>query len=258
MWNDLSKMNKNVRQFLPRESEAGFTLIEMSIVLVIIGLIIGGIVKGQEVVANARAKSQVAQLDAIKGAVYTFQDKFGYAPGDLKGNAILQLAAGTDGNQDGYITVTQSSTVTSVDDSVDVSGSTSESPTAWLQIASAGLLSAVNLNGVALSTATTANYPGKIATSYVWLATFWNSNFGITGISARLQAGTGKPTPILRMQDAASIDQKFDDGSPATGSIYVSAATVTNCVSSTTAGASYTQATTLSNVTLTCVLDFGL
>ncbi len=59
MGSDCKNMNKNVRQFLPRDNQAGFTLIEMSIVLVIIGLIIGGIVKGQEVVANTSPLSRI-------------------------------------------------------------------------------------------------------------------------------------------------------------------------------------------------------
>lgn len=53
----------------------GFTLIEMSIVLVIIGLIIGGILKGQEIIESSRQKNIITQVDGIRSAINTFADK---------------------------------------------------------------------------------------------------------------------------------------------------------------------------------------
>jgi prepilin-type N-terminal cleavage/methylation domain-containing protein len=65
------------------KGQAGFTLVELAIVLVIIGLLIGGILKGQELIAATRVNSTVSQIKAIDAATYTFVDTYGGLPGDL-------------------------------------------------------------------------------------------------------------------------------------------------------------------------------
>jgi prepilin-type N-terminal cleavage/methylation domain-containing protein len=61
---------------------AGFTLIEIAIVLVIIGLLLGGVVKGQEPITSARVRSLIAQQDGIRAAFFGFQDRYRALPGD--------------------------------------------------------------------------------------------------------------------------------------------------------------------------------
>ncbi|HRJ17375.1 MAG TPA: prepilin-type N-terminal cleavage/methylation domain-containing protein, partial [Saprospiraceae bacterium] len=61
----------------------GFTLVELAISLTIIGLLIGGILKGQEMIVTARVASTVAQVNAYESAVVTFQDKYNAVPGDM-------------------------------------------------------------------------------------------------------------------------------------------------------------------------------
>ena len=64
----------------------GFTLIELAIVLVVIGLLLGGILKGQELIESARARNLISQMDSIKAAFFTFQDKYRALPGDYPGD----------------------------------------------------------------------------------------------------------------------------------------------------------------------------
>lgn len=66
-----------------RRSEAGFTLVELAVVMIIIGLLIGGVLKGQELIANAQVTSTVAQVKGIDAATTTFRDMFAAIAGDM-------------------------------------------------------------------------------------------------------------------------------------------------------------------------------
>ena len=63
--------------------EIGFTLIELSIVLVIIGLVVGGVLVGQDLIKSAEVRAQISQIEKFNTAVNTFQGKYGYLPGDI-------------------------------------------------------------------------------------------------------------------------------------------------------------------------------
>ncbi len=61
----------------------GFTLVELAIVMTIIGLLVGGILKGQKMVENAKLKKTISQLDGIRTATIIFLDKYNQLPGDM-------------------------------------------------------------------------------------------------------------------------------------------------------------------------------
>src|SRR5579883_3383059 len=66
-----------------RMKTSGFTLIELSIVLIIIGLIVGGILTGRDLIDAAARRAQISQIEKYNTAVHTFQVKYGYLPGDI-------------------------------------------------------------------------------------------------------------------------------------------------------------------------------
>ena len=87
---------------ISHRNERGFTLVELSIVLVIIGLLIGAVLKGQELIESARVKSLVTQIDSYKTATSIFRDRFRQLPGDFD-DGVARLGASGEGDNDGII-----------------------------------------------------------------------------------------------------------------------------------------------------------
>jgi prepilin-type N-terminal cleavage/methylation domain-containing protein len=83
------------------KNQKGFTLIEIAIVLVIIGLLIGGVLKGQSMIQNARVKRLVTDMQGMTTAVIAFQDRYGQLPGDE--NAATPPGDANNGNANGLI-----------------------------------------------------------------------------------------------------------------------------------------------------------
>ena len=83
--------------------DAGFSLVELAIVLVVLGLLIGGVLKGVELVESARLKSILTQVNEFRIAVSTFIDRYDALPGDY--HEASQYIKGTlkDGNNSGFI-----------------------------------------------------------------------------------------------------------------------------------------------------------
>jgi prepilin-type N-terminal cleavage/methylation domain-containing protein len=69
----------------------GFTLIELSIVIVIIGLVIGGVLVGKDLIASSKIRAQISQVENYTSAFYAFKTKYGYAPGDMPPTEAAQL-----------------------------------------------------------------------------------------------------------------------------------------------------------------------
>jgi prepilin-type N-terminal cleavage/methylation domain-containing protein len=74
------------------KNQKGFTLVEIAIVLVIIGLLLGGVLKGQQLIENTKYKNFVQQINAYRSAVYSFQDRYKALPGDFS-QASTKLTA---------------------------------------------------------------------------------------------------------------------------------------------------------------------
>lgn len=75
----MTQQNRNPR------GEAGFTLIEIAIVLVIIGLLLGGVLQGQQLIENSRVRSATNDINGIAAGAFSYQDRYGRLPGDDPG-----------------------------------------------------------------------------------------------------------------------------------------------------------------------------
>src|SRR5213595_216102 len=92
---NLGSNNKGERPMTKRQQ--GFTLVEIAIVLVIIGLLLGGILKGQEMINQAKIKNVIADFSGISAAYHGYVDRYKKIPGDdpCAGGAVTMGNCGT-------------------------------------------------------------------------------------------------------------------------------------------------------------------
>ena len=102
-------MKNSIKAVQAMRSQQGFTLIEIAIVLVIIGLLVGGVLQGQELIENSRVKQAVKDMNGTAAAVFAYQDRYGRTPGDdgptatLQGRGSSWSSANIGGNADGRL-----------------------------------------------------------------------------------------------------------------------------------------------------------
>ncbi|MFZ4124521.1 MAG: type II secretion system protein [Rickettsiales bacterium] len=196
----------------------GFSLVELSIVLVILGLLTGGILAGQSLIRAAELRAVSTEQQRYTAAIGTFRDKYFAIPGDMI-NATSFGAGTWIGNGDGDGTVETTGTAT-----------TNEISLFWVHLAAAGLIegSYTNVSGTAM-TAGTNNPRSKLSNSG-WnvggigaIATTPTTDYfeGSYGNAFLFGGGTSATLPLeaLKPEEAWNIDTKADDGKPATGAI---------------------------------------
>lgn len=185
----LGSLKKIIAASKPRR-EAGFSLVELSIVLIIIGLIVGGIMKGQDLIDSARLKSVVSQINNYQMAVRAYDDRFDRLPGDDDGASVHLKSDLKNGNGDGIV-------------------DGDESVLFWDHLAAAGLIAlpgqgdklpTTKLGGVIM----VQHDPHKTMTGH-WFVLGRKSGDGLIG--------------LLTPAQAHAIDQKNDTGRPDQGFI---------------------------------------
>ena len=230
-----------------RSLREGFTLIELSIVLVIIGLLVGGVLVGRDLIVAAQVRQQISQIEKYNTAVHTFQLKYNCLPGDCKNAADFGFPARGpnpgEGDGDGVL------------QGIGANGGqegAGELVMFWVDLSMAGLINEQ------YNTASSTVLPGGIITPsstpsvdaffpkanigqgnyvYVWSggigngtqwapASIFNDGKNYFGIQAvgfvqngemlGVNEGLGVSIPVWQ---AYNIDQKIDDGIPFSGKV---------------------------------------
>ncbi len=222
-------------------NQAGFTLVELSIVLVIIGLIVSGVLVGQDMIRAAEIRATVAQVERFDTATNTFRGKYNGLPGDLGGAPNFTLSslnhgAANAGDDDRLI---ESGSCT------DANGYGGESALFWVHLREAGLTKGA-VNGVVDYTAVAAIAAGTFGDAHMIEADLGKGNrFHISNAAGRNYYGLGQYTATtittcaltsgdaITPLEAFQIDEKIDDGNAATGIVLslADAATLTGAPS---------------------------
>lgn len=74
-----------------KRNNSGFTLVELAIVLVIIGLLVGGVLQGQELIKQAQIRNAIGRINEFDTAINTFRAKYRYLPGDIPKSSAFGL-----------------------------------------------------------------------------------------------------------------------------------------------------------------------
>jgi prepilin-type N-terminal cleavage/methylation domain-containing protein len=188
------------------KKQSGFTLVEIAIVLVIIGLLLGGVLKGQELINSAKVKNFASDIRNISTMVYAYQDRFRALPGDdpraatnFTGGTLATTPAASQGNA-------------RINGNWDATTVTEETVLFWQHVRLAGLASGTSVVSAA---AADAYYPrnadgGRIGVTGdpVWTGGVWAANFFVcmSGVQGRF---------------VRQLDTTLDDGDTRTGTLRV-------------------------------------
>lgn len=203
----MTKTDKTNVSYKIDRNQVGFTLVEIAIVLVIIGLLLGGILKGQEMINSARARHLSDLTSDIPAAYFGFIDRFNRVPGDWDAGAAT-LGLGVTVDNGGVGALANNGRID------NPAGSEFVEPNAlWEQLAKAGFIEGAYTGAPGSPTTVSNQTPLNAFNNNIVLGrTTDYQNTGTPSIRLNLVLGRGVPVDIAR-----ETDIKLDDGNPLTG-----------------------------------------
>lgn len=191
------------------QENRGFTLIELSVVLAIIGLILGATVGAQGLIHGMKLKNVMTELQHYHQAITTFKEKYHYFPGDFK--TATELWEDSHNGDGDWV----------------VEGDITERLYAWQHLQLAGLIEGSYTGAVSTPNQhVNVNVPGSVFKNNLYML---GSNvtgeeiFGRLGTSLQYSSNAAEDDPYggaLMAKDAYFLDHKLDDGSAYHGEIF--------------------------------------
>lgn len=169
--------------------QMGFTLVEIAVVLVIIGLLLGGVLKGQELITQAKIKNVANDFNGLASAIYSYQDRYRALPGD-DSRASTRWTQTTVANGDGNGQVAGAYNTTTNGD---------ESRQFWIHLRNAGFIG---------GSTDSAEQPLNASGGLIGVQT------GGLGLAGLVICSANLPAKI-----ANALDAQFDDGDATKGSV---------------------------------------
>lgn len=255
--NQYAGEGRRATSMVARPMQRAFSLVELSVVIVILGLLVGGIVGGKTLLNAGRAHSVVGQATGYAAAAELFYDQYGELPGDI--TRATQLWSGVaNGNGNG----------------VWEGNSSTENFQVWLHLARAGFITGSYTgaagSGGSLHAAPGNSPAGALAGTLFWpyswgeqvaSSSFFVGNYDNLFVYGGVTAASWPTAAALTSADAYWIDNKADDGLPGRGNIRTFAGSwmQTNtgaCITAPTGGDDPLQAAYLRSANKTCLLLF--
>lgn len=211
----------------------GFSLVELSVVLVILGLLVGGVLAGKSLIRAAELRKVAKDYEQFHAALLVFKEKYFYLPGDMP-NATRFWGLAAAGNA--CKTTPSSTSATCNGDgggAISSAGSpaTWESYRAWQHLANAGLIPGT-YNGTQTLLAGTIHLPPSLTSGDLrwsgWTLEYKSENLVRTTNSDVFSGSYGnhlwiQGQTMLTSEEVWGIDTKLDDGKPGTGQVVVHA-----------------------------------
>ncbi len=201
-----------------------FSLVELSIVLVILGLLVGGILAGQSLIRAAELRSVITDLNKYRTALFAFRDKYFGLPGDITNATAFWGDQATGTGACASAATADGTPGTCNGDANGKIDSSTESPRAWQHLAMAGLIEGTYPGTGGLATAGVMPSARLTNGAFNIYASDANGNTSATNpnrfiIGALNSSGGTTSNALLKPEEMWNIDTKLDDGLPDAGKL---------------------------------------